>query len=744
MAGLVAGALLAVYRQKSARHPETPPSHLLPYIAAILAASYPVLFIILSFIPLDHVRMLWENVQIIYLALFILLCAIPFYLYGFFISLALTAWREKTNVVYASDLAGGAAGLLVVVLLMNSLKIEFVMIVLTVAISSVIVCFLKKSCAKIVFGLIVLVACLFVGLGASPLSISPYKGLVQALKDDDARHMATIYSSHSRLDLFENPRMKFAPGLSLAFTGNVPKGIGMALDGEIVGVVMDGRHSTSHDFLAYLPSALPYLLFEPKDVVIIGARNGIDQVQARYFGVQHVHVSEHDASVLKALHVFRRDPSVRSVPVLKGSGRNLLKTLHQKPELIFLSKTGFFPSGNFGLQEDYDLTVEAVETYLRSLQDGGHLFIQMFLLPPPRLELRLVRNIDRALKNIGIDETQGHLLIYRSWDTMNVLIKKIGFSDNDLNKAQHFFATRQFDLIYPDISGQTKFITGLDYGGLILQALRLKEPFDFSSSYVFDIRDTTDDRPFFYYFLKLCRVNEVFELSGRKWAYFLHEGMFLPFCFVFLVFLALALFLVTFLVSGTTVKQCKIQNSRFKISYLLFFALIGFAFMFAEIFFIHRLILYFGSPVQAFSVTIVVILLSAGAGSLASRWIVRRKSVWFLGLAPLFILICSVVFGMIDETPLSVFLIIPIGIVLGLFFPAGIKFLTGEEKDTVAIAYAANGGASVIAPSLASLLAIAYGCTILLILSAIFYAVATAIILTAHRVSKFTQSSHTL
>ena len=65
------------------------------------------------------------------------------------------------------------------------------------------------------------------------LTISPYKGLMQALKDDDARHITTIYSSHSRLDLFENPRMKFAPGLSLAYTGQVPKGMGISLDGDI-------------------------------------------------------------------------------------------------------------------------------------------------------------------------------------------------------------------------------------------------------------------------------------------------------------------------------------------------------------------------------------------------------------------------------------------------------------------------------------------------------------------------------
>ena len=100
--------------------------------------------------------------------------------------------------------------------------------------------------------------------------------------------------------------------------------------------------------------------------------------------------------------------------------------------LIFVSRTGFYPSGSFGLQEDYDLTVEAIETYLARLKDGGILFIQMFLLPPPRYELRLVKNIRAALKKTGIQEIHKHLIIYRSWDTVNFHRQKRWFFGNRL------------------------------------------------------------------------------------------------------------------------------------------------------------------------------------------------------------------------------------------------------------------------------------------------------------------------
>jgi hypothetical protein len=160
----------------------------------------------------------------------------------------------------------------------------------------------------------------------------------------------------------------------------------------------------------------------------------------------------------------------------------------------------------------------------------------------------------------------------------------------------------------------------------------------------------------------------------------------------------------------------------------MYFVLIGFAFMFVEVFFIHRLILPFGSPVRAFSITLVTILLSAGIGSLATGWIAGRKMIWIMVLAPLLAVACYLLFDLVDEATLSAVFMVPIGIVLGFFFPVGLRFLISEETGGVPLAYAANGAASIIAPSLASLLAVAYGCNILLIVAAVLYAVAVVLV----------------
>lgn len=728
MLGLVIGSLLIFFLQKTPPHSKWPSSLPLQWVSAALVFSYPSIFILLSVVPLDHVRMLWENIQIVYLVLFILLCTIPFFLYGAFISLALSVGGDKVNRVYAADLLGGAAGLFLIVILMNYLRTEYVLLIVTAAAGSVIMSAMKSVFMRILLGTLLFALSLPIGLNVTPLTMSPYKGLMQALRDDGARHVSTIYSSHSRLDLFEHPRMKFAPGLSLGHTDPVPKGLGIALDGDITGVIMDETNVAHLTFLGNIPSALPYLLANPKDVIVVGARNNIYFLQPKYFGALRVYGTEDDASVLAFLRKQGKDYGSFPLPIFQGLARNLLRQMPHRADLIVLSKTSFFPSGSFGLYEDYNLTVDAIESYLKALGNGGLLFVQMFLLPPPRLELRLAQNVRSALGRMGIHETGNHLLIYRSWDTINFLIKGDGFSAADFSTVRHFLSSRQFDLLYPPVPGQERFISGFNYEDLFHHILQVNPSINFESSYPFDIRETTDERPFFYYFLKLATVGEVFGLSGRKWSYFLHEGMFMPFVLLFLVLIALFIFGFTFLLSRGWKLEFLACSQQMATRSLIYFVLIGFAFMFIEVFFIHRLILPFGSPVTAFSLTLVTVLLAAGAGSCTVSWVNGRKLLWVMLLAPVFCILSYFFFDLFRTTRGAALFMLPLGAVMGFFFPLGLRLLVGERPGGTPLAYGANGTASIIAPSLASLLAVSYGCNILLILAALCYALGIIII----------------
>ena len=507
--------------------------------AALLSFSCPLIFILSYFIPMDYYRILWENIQILYLFLFMLGCAVPFFFYAIILSLSLSFNPSVSNRIYAADLIGASVGVALAVFSMDYIAPDYIIAIPSVLLAVVLFFELKGRLSKTVFLSTTLFLSALIISGQFTAGLSPYKGLMQALKEDGSRHIRTIYSSHSRLDVFESLRMKFAPGLSLTYTKPVPQGLGMALDGEIAGVMLDEKNIPEDEFLLHMPSALPYLLKKPEKVLVIGFKNSVDVLAPYYFGAQTVTLAEKDRSVIKFLSTQYPGDSIYNKSLYESSGRLLLKKSKEHFDVISLSRTGFFPSGTFGLQEDYELTIEALQTYLSHLKDDGMLSIQMFLLPPARYELKMMNNIIRALKKEDLEITKGHLLIFRSWDTINFLIKKKGFSVKEFSIINAFLNSRNFDTIYGYNPSGTKFITGVDYRHMFELLLNKDQRDSFIKNYTFDISATSDNRPFFHYFFKADKLREIYDLSGKKWSYFIHEGMALPFIIFFQVLISL-------------------------------------------------------------------------------------------------------------------------------------------------------------------------------------------------------------
>lgn len=741
MIGLVLGGIFTYLRRNSEKirilgfegpsdlkPPHLPISPSLHLSAFLLSLSYPVIFIFSSIIPLDHYRMLWENIQLTYLFLFMASCSVPFFLYGIIISLSLSSYPKMVNRIYASDLSGAAGGVGLTAFLLNYMNVEYVIAVSSVTLAVLLFFERERRFLKTLYTVIPILLCMPILYGFLTLQISPYKGLMQALKDDDGRLIKTIYSSHSRLDVFENPRMKFAPGLSLVYTEPIPRGVGVALDGDVVGVMIDEKQIMSYEFFSFMPSALPYFLKETKDVLVVGFKGSLDALTPYYFGVRNIYIAEKDLSIQRFIHSAYGTDSVYRKSLYFSSGTKLVKNLHKNMDVIFISKTGFSPSGTFGLQEDYDVTVEALKSYISHLKEDGFLFIQMFLLPPPRYELRMMNNILYALNGLGVEDVENHLVVFRSWDTINFLLKRTGFTEKESEKALHFLASREFEIIYPAPDTAERFIAGLDYRNLFKTLLDKEKSNAFIKDYPFSVGITTNDKPFFHYFLKLGNLKEIYALSGKKWAYFLYEGMALPFILAFLIILSAIIFLATFCVSKKHCLQLTTHHlplityhSPLTTGMLCYFVFIGFSFMFIEVFFIHKFILPLGSPVIAFSVVLSTILLSSGCGSLLSGYIKDKKIPYIMAIVLVLLVFYFFLFEMILSLSFSWVFIIPLGILLGPFFPSGIKLLLKDDQGLIPLAYAINGAASIIAPPLASIVAVIYGCRILLILSFILY-----------------------
>jgi hypothetical protein len=166
---------------------------------------------------------------------------------------------------------------------------------------------------------------------------------------------------------------------------------------------------------------------------------------------------------------------------------------------------------------------------------------------------------------------------------------------------------------------------------------------------------------------------------------------------------------------------------------LLYFVAIGLGYILVEISLIQRFVLFLGHPTYALTVVVFLLLLSSGAGSVAARrWILDSGRMrYLLALIVGLILLYVVVVPLILETAVgqpfiiklvvSAVLLVPLGLLMGMPFPTGLKSVAESGKSTVEWAWAMNAAASVLGSVSAMVIAIHFGLTITLACAALAY-----------------------
>ncbi|MEE9141993.1 MAG: SAM-dependent methyltransferase, partial [Gammaproteobacteria bacterium] len=175
---------------------------------------------------------------------------------------------------------------------------------------------------------------------------------------------------------------------------------------------------------------------------------------------------------------------------------------------------------------------------------------------------------------------------------------------------------------------------------------------------------------------------------------------------------------------------------------VVYFGALGLAFLFLEIAFIQRFLLFLHHPVLAIAVVLSGFLLFAGFGSAcAGRWMLRYApkkivasavaTIAVLGFVYVFAL-PALVFEPLIGAPTAVKLAASVVLIAALAFPMGIPFplgvaRVGERSPTlIPWAWAINGCASVISAVLATVLAIHFGFTIVVVGAILLYLLAAA------------------
>jgi hypothetical protein len=503
-------------------------------------------------------------------------------------------------------------------------------------------------------------------------------------------------------------------------------------------------------FLEYLPSSLAYeiksSLFQPKNpphppfvkggqgginVLVLEPRGGLQALTARYYGAETVHAVESNHLLLRVVRDDFREFSgnIYDQDTWSGLGRSMIRTgrshEHGLPfyDIIDLPITGVSASGAFGIAEDYRFTAEAFSEYLKALRPDGIMSVSLYIIPPPRIELRTLATLVNALEMKGVTDASVHTVIIRSWDTVTILAKNAPFSTGEIEQVKGFTKSRRFDLVhYPGIRKEeanvyVKMPTN-EYFDAFQSLLHPASRQGFIDNYLFSIEPVHDEDPFFHYYLKLSNIKAIYEVMGQKWQYFIEEGYLLPVIFIIVLFLSVLMIILP-AAFQSRLEQIKRLNRFELLSALLYFGMLGTGFMFIEVTLIQKNILVLLNPSYAVATVLTSILMSSGIGSMAGSGIRTSKAIYaipvIIAVTLLYSFILPDLLRVISRYSLKLrvlmvfFSLLPIGFFLGIPFPLGIRILGSRNTAMIPWAWAANGCFSVLAPILTIMLAMVSG-----------------------------------
>ena len=396
------------------------------------------------------------------------------------------------------------------------------------------------------------------------------------------------------------------------------------------------------------------------------------------------------------------------------------------------------------MSEGYLYTVEALRSYLEHLSPDGYVAITRWIKLPPRDTVKMFATAVDALVAQGVAEPAKHLILIRGLQTSTLLVKNSPITSGEIALAREFCTRRSFDLAwYPGMSEAEANRYNVLHSPYFYNSARalLGEGRDaFVENYKYSVRPATDDRPYFFHFFKWSTLPEVLALRGRGGTPLLDAGYLMLVATLAQALLASVAFILLPLALLRFRGQSSAKHIRRRV--LSYFFLIGLAFLFLEIAFIQKFILFLHHPIYAVAVVLTAFLVFAGLGSALSanmathfgaqqsvRYAIAAIAV--LGVA--YILFLDFAFAALLAVPvafkiaIAAALIAPLGLCMGMPFPQALNRLAESAQYLVPWAWAINGCASVVSAVLATLLAIHFGFTAVILAAIILYGLAAAV-----------------
>ncbi len=708
-------------------------------LAIVIHISVPAL------LPLD-------SATVIVASLFV---AVPFLLVAFTfssicISLTLTRYPAETHKLYAADFIGAAVGC---VLLVGSLQfidgITDVYLIGFIATLSALCFSFNTTEKKLRIGALViaLLTAGYVGTNAYLANQSkPVISLSWSKGEKEKLVLFEKWNCFSRIRVFGEPDAYRRP-LEFGYSKLLPdvkiRQLWLDMDGCAAAILYRFTGNIKDfDFFKYDISNFAYEIVKDGNALVIGVGGGKDILAALALGQKTVTGVEINNNTVATVNGRYGDytghlDKMPGVKMVCDEARSYITRSKEKYDTIqatLVDTWAASSSGAFALTESSLYTVDAWQTFLDHLSDRGMLTMTRWWSKYVPSEIyRLLGVANASLKRIGVENPRAHIVLVRLMSSElgeslhaedglgTILVSRKPFTAEQLANVEKLSKELGFELVLsPTMTTDPLLALAAD-----------GKTSEVEKTVPFNLKPSTDDCPFFFQTLNPTQIfNKTIYASGRT-ANNINSAVALLLVLVTVTFF-------TFYCFRLPILQTK-DKSQLKGSLPLFvyFFSIGIGFMLIELSQVQRFSITLGHPIYALAVVLFTLFLATGLGSVSfGKLCDLTKNKLHLLLAAT--LVVTAIFGLAtptlvhalapESTPVrigaSIASLFPVGFVLGLGFPTGMRLGFKHSEKLTPWFWGINGAASVLGSVLSVVISMFAGISVSYWCGFLFYATA--------------------
>jgi hypothetical protein len=674
--------------------------------------------------------------------------ALPFFLSGVVVAIALTRIAARIGRTYATDLVGAALGCLIVIPLLRYADISSATLVVAALAALAAACFARFASDRgttfaTVVALLLATAGYLNTLNPHGLRVIYQKGVYRPPSDVAFE----AWNSYSQITAM-NPRLgpPFYWAATPAPQEKPLRSVNIRVDG-LAGTEATEWDGTieSLDWVRRDVTSLPYHLRKQGNVAIIGVGGGRDVLTAlwaRSRSVVGIEVNDNVIRLLSGpLRKFTAIVDRPDVRIVNDEARSHLTRTSERFDVLQMSLVDTWAAtgaGAFTLSENALYTLESWKVFLETLKPDGIFSVSRWFFPARLSETSRVAALAMAaLFDRGVTDPGRHVaLVYQTshvgivapetllWaaerEDFNVGVATLLVSPSPLSAADldALDAAARGEglrvLFSPRRPASDRLLSAIfaARSRAELDAVLDAEPYNYSPP--------TDARPYFFNMLRpttFLRTDIVKTAGLSAWGN-LFAGIALALLIGISGALVGAMLAVPLLRVGRPVLPPRVFPAA-----IAYFALIGTGFMMVQIPYVQRFSVYLGHPTYAIAVILFSMILFAGIGSFVSDQLyIGPRSQWLVAVpwaaAALLSLVCAIMQLLIDATvrldllarcAIAVTATATPSFFLGFCFPIGMRLLRPFGDAVMPWMWGVNGACGVLASVAAVAISVVWG-----------------------------------